>query len=160
MKLADEIQNILKNGTEEEKEVLALAVQAIKQKRERKSAYLSGFLGLSGRFIEERVYEFRVPITPFMLNRRGIVHGGVTATLADSTMGSCINRMLPDGVGAVTAELKINYLKPGTGKMLISRAELLHLGQTLAVLNCEITNEKGKRICFATATFYILGNGN
>ncbi|MBA4543693.1 PaaI family thioesterase [Thermoactinomyces sp. CICC 10521] len=157
--MADELREVLENGTEEEKEVLALALQAIRQKRERNSAYLSGFLGLSGRFIEEKVYEFRVPITPFMLNRRGIVHGGIAATLADSTMGSCINRLLPEGSGAVTAELKINYLKPGTGKMLISRAELLHLGRTLAVLNCEITNEKGKRICYATATFYLLPKG-
>jgi uncharacterized protein (TIGR00369 family) len=155
MNLAQEIQQVLTGGSEEEKEILALAIQAIKQKREKKSAYLSGFLGLSGRFVEEDVYEFRVPITPFMMNRLGMVHGGVTATLADSTMGSLINKCLPEGFGAVTAEMKINYLKPGRGKMLISRAKLVQKGQTLAVLTCEIMNEQGTRICLATGTFYL-----
>lgn len=157
MELTTELLKLCEEGTEEEKEILALAVQAIKQKRERKSAYLSGFLGLSGQFVEEDIYEFRVPITPFMMNRAGMVHGGITASLADSTMGSLINQRLPEGyAGAVTTEMKVNYLAPGRGEYLISRAKLLHMGQTLATAACEIRNEQGKLIAYATGTFYIL----
>ncbi|AUS10496.1 PaaI family thioesterase [Laceyella sacchari] len=152
-----ELQQILQNGTDEEKQLLALAVQAIKQKRERNSAYISGFMGLKGRFVEDDVYEFRVPVTPFTLNRAGIVHGGITATLADSTIGSLINQRLPEGYkGAVTVELKVNYLKQGLGKELISRARLVHMGSTLATATCEITNEKNKLIAFTTGTFYMI----
>jgi uncharacterized protein (TIGR00369 family) len=151
------LQQILQNGTDEEKQLLALAVQAIKQKRERNSAYISGFMGLKGRFVEDDVYEFRVPVTPFTLNRAGIVHGGITATLADSTIGSLINQRLPEGYkGAVTVELKVNYLKQGLGKELISRARLVHMGSTLATATCEITNEKNKLIAFTTGTFYMI----
>ncbi|KPC74573.1 MULTISPECIES: PaaI family thioesterase [Laceyella] len=157
MNLDGELQQILQNGTDEEKQLLALAVQAIKQKRERNSAYISGFMGLKGRFVEDDVYEFRVPVTPFTLNRAGIVHGGITATLADSTIGSLINQRLPEGYkGAVTVELKVNYLKQGLGKELISRARLVHMGSTLATATCEITNEKNKLIAFTTGTFYMI----
>src|SRR5690606_19102288 len=92
MDLYQEFHDMMQSSTEEEKEVLRLALQAIRQKRERGSAYPSGFLGLSGEFVEDGVYRFRVPITPYMMNRGGIVHGGVIGTLADSTMGSLINK--------------------------------------------------------------------
>nr|WP_089964723.1 PaaI family thioesterase [Lihuaxuella thermophila] len=155
--MSAELLKLCEEGTEEEKEILALAVQAIRQKRERKSAYLSGFMGLKGRFVAEDEYEFRVPITSFMMNRAGMVHGGITASLADSTMGSLINQRLPEGYGgAVTAEMKVNYLAPGRGEYLISRAKLLHMGQTLATAACEIKNDKGRLIVYATGTFYMI----
>ncbi|PTX58334.1 uncharacterized protein (TIGR00369 family) [Melghirimyces profundicolus] len=156
MDLTMELNEVLQTGTDEEKEILRLALQAIRQKRERGSAYPSGFLGLSGEFTEEGTYRFRVPITPYTLNRGGIVHGGITATLADSTMGSLINKSLPEGKAAVTVEMKINYLEAGTGKELISEARLIRLGHTLAFADCKVENETGKRIAHATGTFAIL----
>ncbi|MBA4492877.1 PaaI family thioesterase [Paenactinomyces guangxiensis] len=154
--MSSELLEVLEQGTEEEKEILALAMQAIRQKRERNSAYLSGFMGLSGRFVDKNVYEFRVPVTSFMKNRAGIVHGGITASLADSTIGSLINKRVPEGYGAVTTELKLNYLKPGRGQELTSRAVLVHMGRSLAVATCEISDERGNLICIASATFFIL----
>lgn len=159
MDLTAELLQTWEQGTDEEKEILALAMQAIKQKRERKSAYLSGFMGLTGEFIDENVYQFRVPITSFMMNRAGIVHGGITATLADSTMGSLINKKLSEGYGAVTSEMKINYLKPGRGKELICQAKIVHQGQTLVVAQCEIRDDRGKLIILATGTFYVFRPG-
>ncbi|RAL25667.1 PaaI family thioesterase [Thermoflavimicrobium daqui] len=159
MVLSDEIMQVLQQGSDEEKELLRLTLQAIHQKRERSSAYLSGFMGLSGQFIDKDTYEFRIPITPFMMNSIGIVHGGIIASLADSTMGSLVNKSIPDGSGAVTSELKINYLRPGIGKELISRAKLVHKGYTLVVSQCEITNERGQKIAFATSTFYVIKKG-
>lgn len=152
-----ELLQVWNEGTEEEREVLQLAIQAIRQKRERNSVYVSGFLGLKGSFVEEGVYEFRIPITPYMMNSLGIVHGGITATLADSTMGSLINQSLPKGKYAVTSEMKVNYVKPGVGKELISRAKLIHKGKSLVVAQCEITNERGNLVVFATGTFSVLG---
>lgn len=152
----NDLLEIWEHGTAEEKELLTLTMQAINQKRERQSAYLSGFMGLKGKFIAEDVYEFRIPVTPFMMNRVGIVHGGITATIADSTMGSLINQILPDGYGAVTAEMKVNYLKPGVGKELISQAKLVHQGQQLVVAQCEIKDENEKKIAFASGSFYVI----
>lgn len=150
------LKEITETGTQEEQEILRLAVQAVRQKRERGSAYLSGFLGLAGEFTEEGTYRFRIPITPYMKNRGGIVHGGITATLVDSTMGSLINKSLPEGKAAVTVEMKVNYLEAGIGEELISEARLIRLGQTLAFADCKVENERGKRIVHATATFAII----
>lgn len=156
MGLWDELKQVTMTGSEEEKDLLRLALKAIRQKRERGSAYLFGLLGLSGEFVEEGVYQFRVPVTPFMMNRGGNVHGGIIASLADSTIGSLVNKSLPSGKRAVTAEMKVNYLRPGRGDELISRARLVHMGRRLAVGECEIFDDRDRRIALSTATFYIL----
>ncbi|MDR6225314.1 PaaI family thioesterase [Desmospora profundinema] len=153
MSLREELEAVLCDGTDEEREILRLSLQAIRQKRERNSAYPSGFLGLAGKFTDSKSYRFRIPITPYMLNRGGFVHGGITATLVDSTMGSLVNRSLPDERFAVTAEMKVHYLQPGRGEELISTAHLLQMGQTLAVTECRVENEQGRLIALATATF-------
>ncbi len=155
--LQAELDSIISEGNNKEMQILSLAVQAIKQERERKSAYISGFLGLKGQFSGEDGYEFSIPVTPFMMNRAGMVHGGITATLADSVMGSLINKRLPkDSKGAVTTEMNVKYLAPGRGKQLISHAKLLRMGSSLASASCEIRNEKKHLIAYATATFYII----
>lgn len=153
MSLQEELTAVVRDGTDEERKILRLALQAIRQKRERKSAYPSGFLGLSGEFTEAEGYRVCIPITPYMLNRAGMVHGGITATLIDSTMGSLVNRSLPENRFAVTAEMNVHYLQPGLGRELISTAHLLRMGSTLAVTECRVENERGSLIAVARGVF-------
>lgn len=154
--LRQELEQILTNGTDEEKEILALTLAALKRRKEKGSAYINEFLGLEGSFQAEDTYQLVVPITPFMMNSLNIVHGGITATLADCTMGTLIKKSLPSGNDVVTAELKVNYIAPGKGKKLISTAKLLSRGKHLCVAECKIENEAGRLIAAATGTFFII----
>jgi uncharacterized protein (TIGR00369 family) len=155
--LTKEIEEILLSGTEEDKEILKLAIQSIKLKKEKKlTTYLAGFMHLKGEFQDENTYCFTLPITPFIMNPLHIVHGGITATLADSTMGSLIHQKLADDLTAVTSELKINYISPGKGKELICTAKIVNMGSQLCVAECRVTNEEGRLIAIATATFFVV----
>lgn len=154
--LKQSLSDVLQHGSEEERKILQLALQAIEQKRARGSAYMSGFLGLKGEFTADGGYRFEVPVTPFMLNRAGVVFGGITASLIDSTMGSLINRTLPPPQYGVTLEMKVNYVAPGKGKKLISTARLLHRGSKTCVAAADIVNEKGVKIATGMGTFYVL----
>jgi uncharacterized protein (TIGR00369 family) len=152
--LLEFIQDTLTNGTEDEQQILYLARQAVEYVRERKEAYLSGFLGLQGEYLEDGTYRYEVPITPFMLNRLKIVHGGITATLADAVMGSVASRS--SGYKVVTTEINIHYLTPGTGDKLIATASVLRRGKTLCVCECKIHNEQGRLIMAGTGSFYLV----
>lgn len=154
--MIDEIMEIMEQGSDEERQIMQLAVQAIRQRRERNSAFLSGFLGLKGTFLDEKTYQFIIPVTPFMHNPLGVVHGGILATLIDSTMGSMINRSLPPDRYAVTTELKVNYIRPGKGEKLRSEATILHRGQTLVVCQGSVFDERDKLLAHATGTFMVL----
>ncbi|MFD2370775.1 PaaI family thioesterase [Brevibacillus sp. GCM10020057] len=154
--MIEELKGILEEGSEEEQQILALALQAIRQRRERGSSFLSGFLGLKGEFVDERTYRFEIPLTVFMHNSGGAAHGGILATLVDSVMGSLINRSLPPEQYAVTTELKMNYLRPGKGERLRAEATFLHRGQTLVVMEGSVYDERDKRIAHGTGTFIVL----
>ncbi|WP_407649404.1 PaaI family thioesterase [Brevibacillus composti] len=151
----EEIQSIWQQGSDEERKILELAVQAIRQRRERNSAYLSGFLGLKGEFVGDDRYRFELPLTPFMHNSLGAVHGGILATLIDSVMGSLVNRTLPPDQYAVTTELKTNYLRPGRGERLRAEAGVLHRGRTLVVLEGSVYDDRDRLIAHGTGTFII-----
>ncbi|RNB87399.1 PaaI family thioesterase [Brevibacillus fluminis] len=156
--MIEELSEVVENGEEDEKALLAIALQAIRQKRERNSSLLSGMLGLQGRFIDEKTYQFIVPITPFMYNSLGIVHGGMTATILDSVMGSMVNRSLPQGQYAVTTDLKTNYIRGAKTGNLRAEATILHRGRTLAVVTGSIYDDRDRLIAHGTGTFMVLGS--
>lgn len=151
-----EIEEIFQTGSEEEQLILEIALKAIYKKREKHSAYLSGIMDLNGEFIDPNTYQFKVPITPFLMNRLNMVHGGITASLADSTMGSLINQKLPDHLHAVTSEIKVNYISPGKGSHLISTAKSVHMGKQLCVAECRITTNTDRLVAIATGTFFVI----
>ncbi|ERI10518.1 PaaI family thioesterase [Aneurinibacillus aneurinilyticus] len=148
------MQDTLANGTEDEEQILYLARQAIEYMRERKTAYIAGFLGLQGEYLEDGTYRFEVPITPFMLNQMKAAHGGITATLADSVMGAVASRST--GYKVVTTEINVHYLTPGTGDRLIATASVLRHGKTLCVCECKIHNEQGRLVLAGTGSFYLV----
>lgn len=152
----NQIETIFQTGSEEEQLILEIALKAIYKKREKKSAYLSGIMDLNGQFIDPNTYQFKVPITPFLMNRLDMVHGGITASLADSTMGSLITQKLPDHLHAVTSEMKVNYISPGKGTHLISTAKIVHMGKQLCVAECRITTETERLVAIATGTFFVI----
>jgi uncharacterized protein (TIGR00369 family) len=152
--LAGFVSDVLQNGTDDEQQILFLARQAIECMRDQKTAYISGFLGLQGEYLQDRTYRFEVPITPFMYNRLKIVHGGITATIADYTMGALANHV--SGKPCVTSEMKVNYLSPGTGEKLVSTASLLRKGSHMCVCECKIYNDKAELVLAASGTFFYL----
>ena len=70
------------------------------------------------------------------LNTAGVVHGGVTFTLADSAVGHAVTRIV--GERCTTAELKINFLKPATEGVLTARSRILRKGRRLVVARAEV----------------------
>ena len=93
-------------------------------------------------------------------NPIGVVHGGLAATLLDSTMGCAVQTTLPAGVGYTTLELKVNFTRPitrATGPVLC-RAEVVHRGGRVATAEGRvIAEETGKLLAHGTTTCLILG---
>lgn len=93
--------------------------------------------------------ELRLPIAEKLLQQYGFVHGGVLAYLADNAL-TYAGAMSLEGP-PLTAEMKLNYLRPATGEMLIARAQALSSGKRMSVVRCEIfAREDGvERLCAA-----------
>ena len=93
--------------------------------------------------------ELCLPITEKLLQQYGFVHGGVLAYLADNALTYAGATSLEGP--PLTAEMKVNYLRPATGEMLIVRARALSAGRRMSVVRCEIfAREDGvERLCAA-----------
>ncbi|WP_096200319.1 PaaI family thioesterase [Bacillus sp. FJAT-45350] len=83
----------------------------------------------------------------------GVLHGGVTFTLADVAMGHAAAPP-KDGVQkCVTSELKINYLSPAKGKTLIAESNVIKQGRKLITMEAKIKDGDGKIVAVALGTY-------
>lgn len=85
-------------------------------------------------------------------NGLGTLHGGVTATLVDVSIGLAVIGLL-GGRPATTVELKVNYLRPATSDKVLARARIVKLGKTLAYGTAEVKDEHGHIIACGSATY-------
>ncbi|HHY66246.1 MAG TPA: PaaI family thioesterase [Alicyclobacillus sp.] len=99
----------------------------------------------------------RMKITELLYNNLQIVHGGITATLADTAMGLAAYHA--SGRPSVTLSLTVNYLQPGLGKELVAKASVVHRGGRVITTRCDVFNDEGEIIIQATGTFYALKEG-
>jgi uncharacterized protein (TIGR00369 family) len=89
-------------------------------------------------------------VSPRLLQQNGFVHGGVLSYLADNALTYAGGSVL--GTDVLTAEYKINYLRPASGEgRLTAEATVLGSGKTQAVVRCDVYLEAGgqRRLCAA-----------
>ena len=96
-------------------------------------------------------------LLPQYLNNQGVLHGGVTASLADEAAWHAIENHLGSGKRkSTTTELKVNYLRPLGGSKVVCRAYLVRAGQTLCVSRIDLFDEKQNLAAIATVTYMLL----
>ena len=91
-----------------------------------------------------------------LLNGAGVIHGGVTATMADAVVGIALNRQLGGQQRITTVELKINYFRPVNQGKIFARAYLVRVGSTICVGRADLSDGKNL-IATALVTYMILG---
>ena len=84
-----------------------------------------------------------LPIERRHLQHGGVAHAGVISSLADHTAGAAAQTHCGPGEMVVTAEFKINLLRPGTGQRLECRAQVLKAGRSLHVVEAEVYGQRG-----------------
>jgi acyl-CoA thioesterase len=91
-----------------------------------------------------------------VLNASSVLHGGVTATLADVAVGIALTYHLGRKRAATTVELKLNYLRPVVAGRIRARARLLRVGSTLACGRVDLTDDHKQLVGTALVTYMIL----
>ena len=91
--------------------------------------------------------DLQLPVTEKVKQQNGFAHGGVVSYLADNALTFAGGTAMQ--VPVVTAEFKINYLRPAIGERLIARAKAVHVGRAQAVCTCEVFAVNGgeEKLC-------------
>ncbi len=98
-----------------------------------------------------------VKVRPDMMNGAGVLHGGVTATMADAAAGIATNREMGGTRAITTVELKINYFRPVQTGAVRARSYLVRVGSTLVISRVDLFDDKKKLIGTALVTYILLG---
>jgi uncharacterized protein (TIGR00369 family) len=89
-------------------------------------------------------------------NSRGLIHGGLIATLADNAMGLSCGVKLGDGSRLVTVGLAVDFVGTAQiGQWLAVESEVIKTGGTLCFAQCRLTAD-GVVIARANATFRVV----
>lgn len=113
------------------------------------------WLGVEYEVMEDGHAVVGMNITDDMRNLRGVVQGGVIASLVDIVMataaagGNYDTRKRP----MATLEIKVNYLAAATGDRLTGIADVVRAGSRTAVVRCEIHSDNGDVVAAGLGTF-------
>jgi uncharacterized protein (TIGR00369 family) len=95
----------------------------------------------------------RLEWTPERTTTADVMHGGAIMALADTCGGVCAYLNLPPGAqGTATIESKTNFLRAVRGGAATATTRPLHKGQTMIVLETEVTRDDGKLAAKVTQT--------
>jgi uncharacterized protein (TIGR00369 family) len=81
-----------------------------------------------------------------LCQQRGLLHGGVTAAIADNAAGYAAYTLMPAGSTPLTVEFKVNLMAPGVGERFIAHGGVIRPGRTLTVCEVEVVAEHGGRM--------------
>ena len=116
----------------------------------------TALLGAELTGIGEDWAEISVTMRTALEQQHGYAHGGVVCYLADNALTFAGGMSL--GGDALTAEFKINYVRPATGERLVARAKALSVGRRQAVCQCLIYSCDGdEEVLVAVAQGTITG---
>jgi len=87
----------------------------------------------------------------FPTSRGTIVHGGAIATLADECLASVAFTVAEEGETTVTADLKVDFLRPATPGRLLARGSVRHRTRRLAFCEATVERDDGKVVAEARA---------
>ncbi|MCR8849243.1 PaaI family thioesterase [Rossellomorea sp. SC111] len=142
-------------ATDEDLLIVKQLFEGIQRKKSSENGSIIGGIFAMDRKVEDGNLEVSIPITPVTHNSLEIVHGGVTATLVDTAMGTLANMILPEGYGAVTTNLNVHYLAPGIGERLTAHATVVHQGSKTIVVDGKVVSSEGKIVAHSTGSFFI-----
>jgi acyl-CoA thioesterase len=112
----------------------------------------SQWLGIEVIEIKEGYSKIKMIIRKEMINGLGIIHGGVTFSMADSAFAfACNNR----NVLSVALDTSINFLKPvHVDDILIAEAKELHNGKSTGLYHITINNQHNHTVAIFKGTCY------
>ena len=107
--------------------------------------YFMQLVGFKLTLIEEGTTEGWLELKQEHLQQAGMVHGGVTASLADVVAGFAAYTAVPEACHVVTGELKISYFNPGIGQKLHAIGTVVKQGKKINFCEAEIWCVNGEK---------------
>jgi len=95
-----------------------------------------------------------------LAQQNGFLHGGMTATLADTACGYAALTLAPAGTNVLTVEFKANFLSPAAGEWFAARGRVKKAGRNIMVCECDVlayqADGSSKTVAVMLATLMVM----
>lgn len=95
-------------------------------------------LGAQIVFIADGEVHIALPFSAKLSQQHGYLHAGVIASIVDSACGYAALTKAPAAHEVVTAEFKINFMRPAIGERFLAIGKVLNAGKLLTVCAGEV----------------------
>ncbi len=95
-------------------------------------------LGARLALIEEGEVHIELPFSSALSQQHGYLHAGATTSIVDSACGYAALTKAPEGFEVVTAEFKLNLLRPAVGQSFLAVGRVVNAGKLLTVCTGEV----------------------
>ena len=119
------------------------------------STPFSQLLGMRCLARENGLSRYEMTIGPDHLNRRGVAHGGVVASLLDTALGASVVSTLTPEEWTGTLELSVQFREPVRPGVVVAQGRLARRGKHIAFAEGEIRDASGKILASAHGVWTI-----
>jgi uncharacterized protein (TIGR00369 family) len=127
------------------------------EKRRLKEAFenipFAQLLGLKLGALARGSAELKLNIREELKRNRGLVHGGVTASLIDTAAAFAILTLLEPGQRTSTVDLTIHYLRPLLKGKTTAQARVVRAGRRLIVVSVDVFDESEVLVATALTSY-------
>lgn len=116
-----------------------------------------GFIGARLAELRPGFCEIQLPYRDELTQQHGYFHAGVIGALADNAGGYAAYTLMAADASVLSVEYKLNLLAPGSGELLIARAQVVRAGRTLTVCRADVLAvAQGRENLCAIATITLI----
>jgi uncharacterized protein (TIGR00369 family) len=99
---------------------------------------LMGMIGARLALVQDGEVHIFLPFSKEFSQQHGYVHAGIITSIVDSACGYAALTKAPVGYEVVTAEFKVNFLRPAVGESFLALGRVQNSGKLLAVSTGEV----------------------
>lgn len=103
-----------------------------------KSQGLMTTLGAELVSVEDGEVHISLPFSTHLSQQHGYIHAGAITSIVDNACGYAALTKAPAGYEVVTAEFKINFVRPALGERFVAIGKVQSAGKLLAVCTGEV----------------------
>ena len=104
---------------------------------------LMATLGATLAFVGDGEVHIELPFSPQLTQQHGYVHAGAITSIVDSACGYAALTKAPAECEVVTAEFKINLMRPAIGERFLAIGRVQNAGKLLTVCTGEVRAYSG-----------------
>jgi len=152
--MIEDILAELQGLPEEELSSILRLIRAKKTSYHQPLAFIQEVMQFRPLGIEAGKHGYQMTVTEELMNRYGILHGGLMTAFMDTAMAETAFVIDKEVERAFTLNIHVDFIKPGTLGDLRAEVDVIQNSRVIIVFHTVVYDEAGEAIAMAMAHFY------